>query len=138
MAFRSRMTNSMAAAASSNLALAMNARFKMNSFAKKFLGVGIVLQLAVGVLPAKTRMTPGSLPVWFETARGGGATTQFVARGRDSEITISADGVLFALRQSNQQVGSARMEFMGANRTGEISGGEELAGKINYFTGNDQ
>jgi len=127
----------MAAAASSNLALATNARFKMNSFVKKFLGVGIVLQLAVWVLPAQTRMNLGSLPLWFETAQGGATTTQFVARGRDSEITISADGVQFALRQSNQQVGSARMEFTGANRSAEISGGAELAGKINYFTGND-
>ena len=115
----------------------MSARFKMNSFVKKFLGIGIVLQLAVWVLPAQTRMNLGSLPLWFETAQGGAAATQFVAHGRDSEITISADGVLFALRQSNQQVGSARMEFMGANRLAEISGGAELAGKVNYFTGND-
>ena len=115
----------------------MNARFKMNSFVKKFLGVGIVLQLAVWVLPAQTRMNLGSLPLWFETAQNGAAATQFVARGRDSEITISADGVQFELRQSNQQVGSARMGFAGANRSAEISGGAELAAKINYFTGND-
>ncbi len=115
----------------------MNAPFKMNSFVKIFLGACGLLPLTTWVLAAQTTLDPGSLPLWFEAGQGGADAAQFVARGRDSKITILPDGVQFAFPRADQQMKLARMEFIGANGTAGISGVEKLAAKINYFTGND-
>ena len=108
----------------------------MNSVVKKFLGVCGIWQLTAWAMAAQTTLNPGSLPLWFEAGPGGADTAPFVARGRDSKITISAEGVQFAFLQG-QQTKRARMEFVGASGAAEVSGIEKLAAKINYFTGND-
>jgi hypothetical protein len=127
----------MAVVANSNLALAMNARFKMNSFLKKFLAVSVLLQLAVGLLAVQTGFDMGNLPLWFEAGQNGVDGQQFVARGRDSQITISPDGAQLSLGRSGQAPSIARMEFVGASPAAEISGGAEMPARINYFSGND-
>ncbi len=108
----------------------------MNSFVKKFLSSGAVLQLTILALSAQTTMNLGNLPLWFE-ADPSAATSQFVAHGRDSEIQLAATSAQFVFRQSAHQTVSARMEFVGANPTAEISGGAEMTGKVNYLVGND-
>jgi len=110
----------------------------MNPFAKKFLGVGIVCQLAVLFLPAQTAVNFGNLPLWFEANHGQvDATMQFIACGRDSEFLISPTGVAFVLGKPGGKAAVAQMRFVGANPGAQISGGAEMRGKINYLVGND-
>jgi hypothetical protein len=107
------------------------------SFFKKCLGVGLVLQLAVWMVAAQTQFNLDSLPLWFEAGQGGVGGGQFVAHGRDSQITISREGAQFAMGQAGLPVATARMEFVGANGMAEIVGGAELPGRINRLKGND-
>lgn len=122
--------------ASSNSGLATNARFKMNSFVKKLVGVLVVWQLAVLVWSAPATMNLGGLPLWFE-ATPGQADSQYVAHGRDSEFMISPAGTEMILREAGGKTVTARMQFVGANPYAEISGEAALGGKINYLIGND-
>jgi hypothetical protein len=126
----------MAAAASSNSELATNARFKMNSFVKKSIGVLVLWQLAVLVWSAPATMNFGVLPLWFE-ARGGPADSQYVAHGRDSEFMISPAGAEMVLREAGGKTVSTRMQFVGGNPYAEMSGDKLAGGKINYLIGND-
>jgi len=110
----------------------------MNSFAKKFLGAGAVLQLAVLAWSAPAAMSLGNLPLWFEAGHNGNnVPAQFVAHGRDSEILLSAAGVQFTFRKPDHSMVTTRMEFVGANSAADISGDAELTGKVNYLVGGD-
>ena len=122
--------------ASSNSVLATNARFKMNAFVKKFLGVLVVGQLTFLAWPAQKTMNLGGLPLWFEATRGQ-ADSQYVAHGRDSEFMVSPAGTEMVLREAGGKTASTRMEFVGANPAAEISGDAAMGGKISYLIGND-
>lgn len=116
----------------------MNAHFKMNSFAKKSLGVCVVLQLAVLALSAQKVMNLGSLPLWFEASPGpADVSSQFVAHGCDSEFLISSSGAEIVLRETGGKTVSTHMQFVGVNPSAGISGDAGLGGKINYLIGND-
>ena len=85
---------------------------------------------------------PASLPLYFEANRGQvDSPAQFVARGRDSQFLISPDAAQFVLRKTTASgaftARAVRMQFVGAEGRAQISGAEELAGKINYLIGND-
>jgi hypothetical protein len=74
----------------------------------------------------------GSLPLYFE-ARGQAGDTQFLARSRDGEVLISANGAELNLRNE----ATVQAQFLGASPQAQIHGDAELAAKINYLTGNN-
>jgi hypothetical protein len=128
----------MAAAASSNSELATHARSKMNSFFKKILVAGFLLQAAFWGFSAPTGMNLDILPLWFEANHGQvDSPSQFVAHGRDLECLISPAEAEIVLRTTGGKTASTRMQFVGANPSAEISGGLDMGGKINYLIGND-
>jgi len=114
-------------------------------FAKSILaGLGGAgwLGLFVTAAGAQTAMMPASLPLYFEANQGQvDSTAQFIARGRDSQFLISPDAVQFVLGKMTAprafSARSVRMQFVGANDRAQISGREELSGKINYLVGNE-
>ncbi|HZL14416.1 MAG TPA: hypothetical protein VFC85_09795, partial [Verrucomicrobiae bacterium] len=83
-------------------------------------------------LVAQTAAPFGNLPLYFEA----GSAAQFIARGSDTEFSISPTHTQFALRKSDS-VRAVQMQFIGANPNAKISGGSEFSGKINYLTGNN-
>ena len=114
-------------------------------FAKSILaGLGGAgwLGLFVTAAGAQTAMMPASLPLYFEANHGQvDSTAQFIARGRDSQFLISPGAAQFVLGKMTAprafSARSVRMQFVGANDRAQISGKEELSGKINYLVGNE-
>jgi hypothetical protein len=104
-------------------------------FNKAFVAL-LFLVCAVSMVPAQTRFDLGSLPLWFEAGQGG-QTGQFIARGRDSRITILPDGAEFTLGRPGQKPATARMDFLGACEAAVLSGSAEMPARINYLSGND-
>ena len=110
----------------------------MHFFLRKFLGIGLAIGLATFSLSARTTMTLGSLPLWFEGSHGQtGASTQFSARGADSEFLIAPTQAKFILHKTDGSTASCTMSFVGAAASATISGNTELAGKINYLLGSN-
>ncbi len=106
-----------------------------------FAGAGW-LGLLAAAAAAQTAVLPASLPLYFEANRGQvDSTAQFIARGSDSQFLISPDAAQFVLfRMTAPRSFSARMlrmQFVGANDGAQISGAEELPGKINYLIGSE-
>ena len=90
---------------------------------------------------AQTAVMPSGLPLYFEVNRGqADSPAQFIARGRDSQFLISPDAAQFVLRKTTTpgafSARAVRMQFIGADSSAQISGAEELPGKINYLIGN--
>jgi hypothetical protein len=110
----------------------------MNTFARKFLGTGLLLGLAAAGLSAQPAMNPASLPLRFEAGqKQTDGAANFVARGANAEFHIAPNQTTFILRQSAGKTASCTMQFVGANAAARIAGGAELAGKINYLVGCD-
>lgn len=74
------------------------------------------------------------MPLFFET---GPAQTEFIARGRESQFSISPNEAQIILCKSGAQSSAMQMRFIGANSSAQIRGDAELSGKINYLVGND-
>ena len=95
----------------------------------------------------------GKLPLSFEVNRGqADASAHFFARGKGYTLFLTSTEAVLALMQSaigsgqglaraaQPQDGRAtilRMQLVGANPNAQADGREELAGKVNYFIGND-
>ena len=99
------------------------------------------LGLLAAAAAAQTAVMPAGLSLYFEANQGQvNFPAQFVARGRDSEFMISPGTAQFVLRKTTApgtfSARTVRMEFVGANDRAQISGAEELSGKINYLIGN--
>jgi hypothetical protein len=107
----------------------------MNLFLKQFLGVGLVAGLTVLGSSAQTAMNLGSRPLGFEAGGPAGTGSQFIARGTDSEFLIGPAQAQFVLRKAGGLIASCAMQFVGADASARISGGAELAGKINCLRG---
>jgi hypothetical protein len=114
-------------------------------FAKSILaglgGVAWLGALATAVA-AQTAVMPSGLPLYFEANKGqADSPAQFIARGRDSQFLISPDAAQFLLRKTTTpgafSARAVRMQFVGADSSAQISGAEELPGKINYLIGNE-
>jgi hypothetical protein len=103
----------------------------MKRQAQKSLAI-LALGLASLAASAQTAATFGSLPLYFE------ATPQnsFVARGSDSQFSVSPDGAQLVLQKSGV-TRTVQMQFTGANPQAQIQGETALSGKINYLTGGD-
>ena len=83
-----------------------------------------------------------SLPLYFEANQGqADVAARFIARGQDSQFLISpGEAQLELFKTTGTDSSSARtvrMQFIGASAQAQISGEEELPGKINYLIGGD-
>jgi hypothetical protein len=76
---------------------------------------------------------PFSLPLYFEADQN---QSGFVSRGSGYQFQISPQGVQLALSDSGTTA-AAQMQFVGANSQAEISGADEMSGRINYLIGSD-
>jgi len=116
-------------------------KFRSKTILAVLAGAGWLGLFAPAVV-AQTAMMPASLPLYFEANQGQvDSPAQFIARGRDSQFLISPDSAQIVLfKMTAPQAFSARMvrmQFVGANDRAQISGTEELPGKINYLIGNE-
>jgi hypothetical protein len=105
----------------------------MNHLVKKILGTGITLALVALSVTAQNAAQFGNLQLWFEA----GQPATFTAHASHSEFTISATGTEFTLSKNNGETAGCQLQFVGANPAARIVGDRQLAGKINYFIGND-
>ena len=92
----------------------------------------------------------GTLPLSFEANQGQtDAQVKFFSRGPGHSLFLTSTEAVLALRQGPEETraqvpspdpgspAALRMKLAGANRNPQVTGLEELPGKINYFTGND-
>ncbi len=86
----------------------------------------------------------GKLPLRFETNRGqADARVKFISRNSGHTLFLTADEAVLSLRKpgtgdhSRVQSSVVRMKLAGANRQPLVTGFDELAGKSNYFSGDD-
>lgn len=117
-------------------------------------------RLAAEVGPAR-RTAPRvvDIPMHFEANHGQtDARAKYLSRGPGYTVYLTADASVFALRQTAVdpapdpsgdpgastrparravQTSVLRMHLVGANPAAELSGLEELPGKVNYFIGDD-
>ena len=65
---------------------------------------------------------------------------QFLSRGKGYTLFLTPDEAVFSLRKSDQKADASvlRMKLVGANANAELSGQQELQGKVNYMIGNDR
>lgn len=81
------------------------------------------------------------LPMSFEANQGQtDPKVEFVSRGSGYTLFLTKNEAVFALNAlSNHKKSQTtlRMQFEGANPSARIMGADELAGKSNYFVGND-
>ena len=105
----------------------------MKLSAKKIIGTGFTLGLALLSLGAHGAAQFGNLPLWFEA----GTPSRFTARAGDSEFVISSTGAEFTLAKNGGAAAGGRLQFAGANAAARISGDQPLAGKINYLVGSN-
>jgi hypothetical protein len=103
----------------------------MKHRAQKNLAV-LALGLAALAASAQTTANFGSVPLYFEAA----SPASFLARGGDSQFSVSPDGARLVLQKSGV-TRTVQMQFTGANPQARIQGDTELPGKINYLTGSD-
>ena len=90
----------------------------------------------------------GAVPLSFEMNQGQtDKRVHFIARGRGYGLFLTTDEVVIALRQSATATGEeevndtrdiVRMRLVNARKPSRIEGLDELAGKANYFIGNDR
>jgi hypothetical protein len=102
----------------------------------------------------------GKLPLSFESNQGQtDKTVNFLARGSGYSLFLASTEATFVLSHqsgaktesladelpkagvariaSSEQTAVLRMQLVGGNRNAEVKGDDELAGKVNYFVGND-
>ena len=110
----------------------------------RHLGAGLsALTLLLGVTGiAATRASLAknyvNLPLAFEANRGqSDGKVKFLARGRGYTLFLTRDAAVLKLSNAGQDPAILQMKLAGANPEPEITGAGELAGKSNYFIGND-
>ncbi len=82
----------------------------------------------------------GELPLSFEANAGQtDVQVKFVSRGQGFALFLTDAEAVLSLRKNNRQTPPAvlRMRLDGANQTPEIVGQNQLAGKSNYFVGDN-
>jgi Abnormal spindle-like microcephaly-assoc'd, ASPM-SPD-2-Hydin/Beta-propeller repeat len=122
-------------------------------------GIGCMMLAAVWTTVAcaesgakREPVSPAGLPLTFEANQGQSDNrVKFVARGSGYTLFLTRDAAVLNLRsrrQSSRVPGETpaplasppavlRMRVLGASRSPQISGLDELTGKSNYFIGND-
>ncbi len=80
----------------------------------------------------------GKLPLWFQAGpEASSGQAQFVTRGANYQFLLSPTEVRIALAKTGVEPAEVRMNFAGANPGAQMSGSDELPGKVNYLIGND-
>src|SRR5437867_4391432 len=78
------------------------------------------------------------LPLSFEANAGQtDPRVKYVARGSGYTIFLTANDVFLSLQDRQHGDAGIRLKLGGANRDSKIAALDELAGKSNYFIGND-
>src|SRR5438876_7907036 len=88
---------------------------------------------------ARLNATYGRLPLYFEANQGqSDPQVRFLARGGGHTLFLTpTEAVLVLTKQDPSLQAVLRMTFMGASPQAQIMGQREVAGKVNYFLGND-
>src|SRR5438309_1496509 len=88
---------------------------------------------------ARVNATYGRLPLYFEANQGQtDPQVKFLARGGGHTLFLTpTEAVLVLTKQDPSLQAVLRMTFMGASPQAQITGQREVAGKVNYFLGND-
>jgi len=83
----------------------------------------------------------GKLPLAFEANDGqADARVKFLARGRGYALFLTGNSAVLTLPKATDLPRPStflRMQLMGANVNAAVTGAEKLAGRSNYFIGND-
>jgi len=82
----------------------------------------------------------GEFPLSFEANAGQtDEQVKFVSRGQGFALFLTDAEAVLSLRKNDRQTPPAvlRMHLNGANQTPEVAGENELAGKSNYFVGDN-
>jgi hypothetical protein len=143
------MINTTAAAANSSSGLATSVHFKMMPWTKRIWFAKSILAGLGGAgwlglfttAAAQTAVMPASQPLYFEANQGQvDSTAPFITHGRDSQFLVWPDAAQLVLCKTTApgafSARVVRMQFIGANGSAQLSGAEELSGKINYLIGN--
>src|SRR5215510_14441294 len=78
----------------------------------------------------------GKLPLSFEANMGQSADqVQFLSRGKGYTLFLTSNQAVLSLRDKSSVL---RMKLVGANAKAELSGQQQLQGKVNYLIGNDR
>jgi hypothetical protein len=78
----------------------------------------------------------GRLPLSFEANVGQSADdVRFLSRGKGYTLFLTPREAVLSLRKQSSVL---RMKLVGANANAELSGQQELQGKVNYLIGNDR
>jgi len=89
-------------------------------------------------LKLKATENYGKLPLSFETNMGQSAdAVQFLSRGKGYTLFLTPNEAVLSLRK-DENASVLRMKLVGANGNAQLSGREELQGKVNYLIGNDR
>ena len=110
------------------------------SLKKVLLGLGCVVTLKVfafaPLAPSPTAL--GHLPLYFEAVpEAASSPTQFITRGADYRFLLSPAEVRITLAKAGVEPAGVRMKFAGADSGAQMSGDNELPGKISYLIGSD-
>jgi Beta-propeller repeat len=132
-----------------------------NSLAKAWVcGIAALTLIAMGALSTMRKIEPvrapadaearlsvreaqqkyGNLPLRFEKNQGqADAGVRYVSHGSGYELMLAQNEAVLALRQpANRPLASIlRLGLDGANTAASVGGVEKLAGRVNYFIGND-
>src|SRR3954465_8520079 len=138
--------------ANSNLASVTRASFNMKSSVKILWGGCILLSAVVTFGARGAAVRPASLsefanaPLYFEANAGPSASgEQFMARGAACGVLLSPAGAEIVIGQRPGKTATrteavthtVRLQLLGANPAAKMSGLDQLAGKANYFIGNE-
>jgi hypothetical protein len=78
------------------------------------------------------------LPLCFEPNQGQTASpVKYLARGPGYTVFLAPEEAVLALRRSPSASDVVRLKLLGAETNPAVSGEQELAGRSNYFVGND-
>ncbi|HKU76054.1 MAG TPA: hypothetical protein VJR02_19250, partial [Pyrinomonadaceae bacterium] len=81
----------------------------------------------------------GKLPLSFERNQGQSAeAVKFLSRSKGYTLFLTPTEAVFSLRNTDKKTSTLRMKLAGADANAQVSGEQELQGKVNYMIGNDR
>ncbi|HEV8426967.1 MAG TPA: SBBP repeat-containing protein [Pyrinomonadaceae bacterium] len=92
-------------------------------------------------LQLKAAENYGKLPLSFESNEGQSAeAVKFLSRAKGYTLFLTPTEAVFSLRSRQKESNSSalRMKLVGADAKAQLSGEQELQGKVNYLLGNDR
>ena len=81
----------------------------------------------------------GKLPLSFERNQGqSNKAVKFLSRGKGYTLFLTPTEAVFSLRNTENKTPALRMKLVCADEKAQLSGEQELQGKVNYLIGNDR